>query len=41
MGATYVSRARDPDTKYFIIMRVTSFTPGTAVTFDWVMVYRP
>jgi hypothetical protein len=40
-GATYVSRARDPDTKYFIIMRVTSFTQGTGVTFDWVMVYRP
>lgn len=39
VGATYVSRARDPDVKYYIVFRVKSI--GTMTVLDWVMVYRP
>jgi hypothetical protein len=39
-GGTYVSRARAPDTKYYVVFRVTSASRD-GVTFDWALVYRP
>ena len=38
-AATYVSLAREPDTDYYIVFRVTAF-PASGFTMDWVMVYR-
>ena len=40
LGGTYVSRAKDPYTNYYIVLRVTAL-PASGVTFTWVLVYRP
>jgi hypothetical protein len=40
VNATYVSRARLPDTKYYVVFRAIS-RAATTVVIDWVLVYRP